>query len=60
MEANLLVTQIFISKKCKNIFQIGTDTGYFPASSHVSTCHYVLDNSYSYGYSNVTGDHTHL
>lgn len=37
---------------------IGTDTGYFPATSKVSSCHYVLDSLYSF--TNISIDHTHL
>jgi len=36
----------------------GTDTGYFPATSHVSSCHYVVDGNYSTA--NITSDHTHF
>ena len=48
-----------ISEQSSHLFfQFGTDTGYFPASSHADTCHYVVDANYSN--SNVTVDHTHF
>ena len=41
-----------------DLFQIGTDSGYFPPTLQNSACHYILDSSYSY--SKITEDHTHL
>ena len=41
------------------MFQVGSDSGYFPSPVYSETCHYVVDSNYQH-YNNQSIDHTHL